>query len=152
MYKREKYNCVRYIISSKVLFNFFKNLNFPIGKKNKLSIHKSIIKNNRNALACVRGIFNTDGTIYRRYSKQYSNHSKLYNYAIIQIKLKSKKVITQIKGILNKNRIKTTKIGNIDNKYFVIRITDQNEIKKFIDIIKPSNEYHLKRYINILNS
>ena len=56
-----------------------------------------------------------------------------------------------IKQILEKNSIKTTKIGR-DKKSFVLRITDQKEIHKFMKTIKPHNKYHIERYLNNINS
>jgi len=53
--------------------------------------------------------------------------------------------------VLEKNNIKTTKIGVVEDKYFVLRITHKKAIKNFMGIIKPSNEYHIKRYLNIKN-
>jgi DNA-binding transcriptional regulator WhiA len=148
--KRKSFNCIRYVIFSKEVFKFFIDLGFPLGKKIKLEIPQGILKNNENALACLRGIFNTDGSIYQRYSKKYSSHPRFYNYAVIQIKMNSERIIKQIKEILNKNYIKTTKIGR-DKKAFILRVTDQKEIKKFIEIINPTNKYHIERYLNIIN-
>jgi len=145
---RKEYNVVYFRIESKSVFNFFNSLGFPIGlKNNKLTINEKILSNNRLSLACVRGIFDTDGTIYRRYLKQYSNHYRLYNYQNIQFKLKSYKVIKQIKYILENNRIKTTKIG-FDNIYPVFRICNQKMVHKFMELVKPSNKYHTARYLN----
>lgn len=145
LYERKKYNCVRYITYNKEAFNFFLDLGFPVGKKRNLKIPKEICSNNKYALACTRGIFDTDGTIYRRYSKKYKNHKQKYNHLVIQIKLNSKEVIEQIKDILERNKINTTKIGRYKNS-FVLRITNQKHIHNFFKIIKPSNKYHLLRY------
>ena len=145
--KREKYNCVRYVLSNGVAFEFFKKLGFSIGKKLKLEIPKLILLNNKKSISCIRGIFDTDGSIYQRYSKKYKNHAKHYNYHVIQFKMNSKKVIEQIKFILEKNNIKTNKIIK-DKKCSVLRITDQKEVDKFMQLIKPNNRYHKERYLN----
>jgi len=144
---RKDDNTVRFEILSKKVFDFFKLLGFPTGLKLKLSIPHKILSNNILSLASVNGIFNTDGSIYARYSKQYKSHARLYNYQVIQFKLKSEQIIKQIKNILNKNDIRTTKIGTIKN-LFVLRITDQNEIHKFMQLVNPSNKYHTARYLN----
>lgn len=145
---RKDQNVTRFEIYDKGVFNFFKNLGFPIGLKKKLFIPKKILGSQKLSIACVRGIFDTDGSIYSRYSKKYKNHTKLYNYyKVIQFRLISKKIIKQIKEILNENNIYTTKIG-IDKNSFVLRITHQEEIHKFMRIVKPSNNYHMERYLN----
>jgi len=146
--KRTKYNAILYWITKQSVFKFFENIGFPVGKKLKLEIPPQILVNNKKAIACVRGIFNTDGTIYRRYSKQYQNHAKFYKYLVIQFKLNSCQVITQIKDILERNDLKTTKIGR-DKKCYVLRITNQKDISKFMKIFRPTNCYHTERYLNL---
>jgi DNA-binding transcriptional regulator WhiA len=147
---RKKDNTVRFEILKKTIFDFIRNFGFPIGLKNNLNIPNKILSKNRLSLACVRGIFDTDGSIYKRYSKKYKNHVRLYDYQVIQFKLKSEQIIKQIKGILNKNNIRTTRIGASMNT-FVVRITDQKEIKKFMETVRPSNHYHTERYLNSTN-
>lgn len=151
LYKRLKYTCVRYVITSNDIFKFFKDFKFPVGKKGNFRIHSSVMDVNKYALACLRGIFDTDGTIYNRYSKKYKGHSKHYNYAVIQFKLNNYKLMHQIKKILSRNGIKTTKIGMVNKRYSVLRITNQKEIEKFIALIKPHNKYHIQRYLNIIS-
>lgn len=144
--KREKLNCVYLSMGSKI-FDFLSNLGFPIGKKNSLEIPHVIMSNKKYARACVRGIFDTDGSLYSRYSKKYNRHPRVYNYINIQFKLKSEKVITQIKSILDSLHIKATKVSK-DSIYSVVRVTDQDAITQFMKTIKPSNQYHVERYIN----
>ncbi len=148
---KRKDNVTRFETMSKKVFDFFKNFGFPIGLKKRLVIPDIIIEDDKLSLSCVRGIFDTDGSIYRRYSKNYKRHTKLYNYQVIQIKLNSKIVIRQIKKILERNNIKTNKII-CDKKSFVLRITNQKEIFKFIDKVKPNNKYHIERFLNNINS
>lgn len=68
------------------------------------------------------------------------------NYCVIQFKLISPKVIEQIKDILNRFGVKTTKIGKSSNS-FVLRVTDQKEVHKFISLIKPNNPWNIERYL-----
>ena len=148
---RKDCQVVRFETTHKNVFNFIKLLGFPIGKKDYLEIPTSIISNNNFSIACVRGIFDTDGSIYSRYSKKYHNHAKFYHYMVVQFKMKSYDLIKQIKNILDTNNIKTTKIGTIKKLYFVVRVTDQESIHIFMKLIKPNNEYHVKRYSNFTN-
>lgn len=144
--KREKRNCIYYEIGG-VVFDFLNNEGFPIGLKTKLFIPQKILRKRQLARACVRGIFNTAGTIYRRYRKKYNKHPKIYNYQVIQFKLNSKRTIKQIKGVLDRININSNRIIR-DKKSYVLRITDQTGIKKFMEKIRPSNNYHVERYIN----
>lgn len=141
-------NCLDYWVYSKNVFKWFKDIGFPVGKKLILNIPKMIMKDNELAIACVRGIFNTDGSIYPRYSKQYSMHAKKYNYLNIEFKMNSFEVISQIKEILERNNIRTSKIRK-NKKSAVLNIHDQKHIKLFFDLIKPSNPYHRERFLNL---
>ena len=95
-----------------------------------------------------RGIFDTVGSVYNRYSKQYSNHARHYHYKVVQINMKEPLLIQQIKGVLNKNGIRTTKIGSYNGAY-VVRITDQISVQRFFSVFNPSNKYHTERYLNV---
>ncbi|QQG38671.1 MAG: hypothetical protein HYS32_03640 [Candidatus Woesearchaeota archaeon] len=144
--ERTKLNCL-YLVMSTNIFNFFKDLGFPIGKKKNLKIPSKIMKDLELSKACVRGIFNTDGSIYRRYSKKYNKHPRVYDYLVIQFKLNAKDVVHQIKLTLENLGIKTNKVIK-DKKAYTLRITNQEEIRSFMKIIKPTNKYHVERYIN----
>ena len=74
--RRVKDNCIE-LIMSKSIHQFLRGLDFPIGVKyDNLQIPKSIFGDKRLAKACLRGIFDTDGSIYRRYSKPYNKQKK----------------------------------------------------------------------------
>jgi hypothetical protein len=143
---RKDYNVVRFETKSKDVFNFFEKLGFPVGLKGNLSIPKVIFNNKSLSLASIRGIFDTDGSIYKRYSKKYKNHSKKYNYKNIQFKMNSSNVIYQIKNILDRIEIQTSNIRKDGNSY-VLTIHNQKSIKKFFEIVKPSNPYHTERFL-----
>ena len=139
--------CIDYSTQSKRIFNWFKNSGFPVGKKVKLEIPPAIIENNKLSIACVRGIFNTDGSIYNRYSKKYRNHTKHYRYKNIEFKMNSLEVITQVKVILERNGINTSNIRK-NVKCNVLNIHNQKFVKLFFKLVKPSNPYHKERFLN----
>ena len=148
---RKDCKATRFETSSKEIFNYFSELGFPIGVKGDITIPNIILKNSPLAISCIKGIFDTDGSIYQRYSKQYKNHHRFYKYLVIQFKMKYSTILEQIQMILHNNSIKTTKIGATNNA-FVLRITDQNSVHKFMTIIIPHNPYHTERYLNGLNT
>ena len=143
---RHKRNCV-YLVMSSGVFDFLSKTGLPVGLKTNLQIPKVILQNKEYSKACLRGIFDTDGSIYRRYSKRYFGHTRVYDHMVIQFKLASKKVIEQIKQILDGLDIITNKIIQESNSY-VLRITTQESVKRFMEIIRPSSRYHVERYIN----
>ena len=151
LYHRKDDNTIRYVIYSKGVIDFFKELGLPTGKKeDKIEIPKQILEHEKLALACVRGIFNTDGSVYSRYSKKYDGHARVYrNYAVIQFKMINHKVINQIKKILENQAIKVNRITKVNN-CSVIRITDQSSIKIFVEKIGFTHTYHERRYLKII--
>lgn len=144
--KRPKRNCVYFVMGAPV-FDFLASLGFPIGKKYDLKIPDIIFYDRNFSRACVRGIFNTDGSIYRRYSKRYQNHPRYYDYFVIQFKMNSLTVIEQIKEILSSFGINTNNII-AESSAFVLRITNQQDIAKFMNTVQPSSKYHVERYLN----
>ncbi|MFQ6020477.1 MAG: LAGLIDADG family homing endonuclease [Candidatus Aenigmatarchaeota archaeon] len=144
---------VRYVIKSKKLATFFVRLEIPVGKKAEIcKIPSEVICDIDLSIACIRGIFNSDGSIYRRYNKRYKNTPEdYYKYAVVQFKMKSKDLIKQIKDVLNSLHIRTTKISRNCNSW-VLRITHQKSIDIFFDLFKINHNYHLKRYNDIRSS
>jgi hypothetical protein len=153
IYHRKDDNTVRYWITKRSIVDWFIRQGLSKGPKiNRVVIPNKIFQDPSLAIACIRGIFNTDGCIYRRYSKQYKNHSKYYaNYAVAEIRIKSEKLVNQISVILKTVGIKTTAVTKTKLGISVLRITSQLDLKKFIEIVKP-REYHLKRYESIINA
>ncbi len=145
--KRKGMECIALSTKYKIVFDAFVSLGFPTGTKSNLRIPDLIFNDNPLAISCVRGIFDTDGTVYNRYSKKYANHARHYSYKVVQIKMKEPLLIAQAKQILNRNEIRTTKI-TVDNNAHLVRITHQQSVDKFFSVFKPSNKYHTERYLN----
>ncbi|MDO8634296.1 MAG: LAGLIDADG family homing endonuclease [archaeon] len=134
-----------YSIKSKRVFDFFTALDFPVGEKeNRLKIPTEIIQNSEYAIACLRGVWNTDGSIYRRYTKIYKSHKKFYNkYFVMELKMKAKSLLFQIKPFLDSFGVKTSSITK--NQNYVLRINSQEAIQRFLSKISFSNKRHLDR-------
>jgi len=109
----------------------------PIGyKTNKVSIPNKILNSTKLSIACLRGIFNTDGSVYRMYSKMYAGQHKFYaNYAVVEIKIKSEILIHQIESILIRLKFHPNKVRKDKTGAFLIRLTSQTEIERFISLI-----------------
>ena len=109
----------------------------PIGyKTNKVSIPNKILNSTKLSIACLRGIFNTDGSVYRMYSKMYAGQHKFYaNYAVVEIKIKSEILIHQIESILIRLKFHPNKVRKGKTGAFLIRLTSQTEIERFISLI-----------------
>lgn len=148
---RRNYNAIELKYYNRNFVDFLRCLGFSFGKKIEIEIPTIILENHDNLKACIRGIFNSDGTVYRRYSKQHDNHKRLYDkYAVVEIKINSKKLLEQIKEELNRLDFNVNKI--VYNKgYPAIRITQQDDVDRFFREISTTHPYHIKRYNNIRN-
>ena len=152
LYHRKDKNTLVYRMYTKEIIEFFRSLGYKFGPKyDTVFIPKSIMSDKFLYISCLRGIFNSDGTIYRRYSKKYKNHPKHYsNYKVIQFKCNSKRLIKQIKIILNKLSINTNKISKTKENSYTFRITSQEDINRFIKIIGMNHKHHINR-IKLIN-
>ncbi len=151
IYHRKDDNSLRYVLCDRRIIDLFVMLGMPIGVKgNRLRIPSEIRADDRLARACIRGIFNTDGSVYRRYSKRYPGQARPYrNYAVIQFKMESRHVIRWLKRSLESHGLKVNRMTKVSN-CLVIRITDQNSVKRFVGEIGFTHPYHEKRYYGIL--
>ncbi len=135
---RNEDTSTRYHIKSIKAFNYFKNIGVQIGEKEIVELPPIIKQKPYIWIAFIRGLFDAEGSIYRRYSKKYKNHTRIYdNLLVAQIKFNcSKEFIKFIEHVLITNKIKTNRITKIGKSY-IIRITKQESIEKFLDIFKP---------------
>jgi len=145
---RKNYNAVLLRVYNTKIIDYFKNQGFPVGKKGQITIPKIILNNQKFSIACVRGIFDTDGSVYPRYSKKYSSHKRKYDYINIEFKMNSNPIIWSVKSVLELNGIKCSKI-RYNKKSSVVCVYDQKSVHRFFSIIKPSNQYHVERYLSL---
>lgn len=110
--------------------------------KNNVIIPTWVLTKNKFITSFVRGFFDTDGCVYRKYA----------NYLQIQIKLGSKITLESIRNAIIKLGFNPTVIqrdeynNKISWKFYLSR---QNEIKLFFNKIKPANIKHVKRFNKI---
>ena len=151
--RRKTCNAVQFHVKSKRVFEYFNSLGIPVGEKGKvLEIPNQILDNPAFALACVRGIWDTDGSVYPRYSKKYKNHAKHYShYAVLGLRMKSR-VIMQVREILVAEGIFCNKLLLQRDGAFALRITNQEVIKKYFSLIGFRNQYHTDRLSAIKQS
>jgi intein/homing endonuclease len=156
-YHRKSENAVLVRIRDKGLVEFLLSLGFNFGKKGeRIVIPKVIANDSILAKACVRGIFNTDGSVYRRYTKIYKKHGmkslSILNHAVIQIKMKSRPLIQQIHDLLVSFGYRPNKIASDGNGSWLVRVNRQDDIEKFFKEIATTHPYHAQRYNNIKRS
>jgi len=109
--------------------------------KNRVSSPIWIFKNNLFLIRFLRGIFDTDGCIYRKYGK----------YLQIQFKFASIFILNSVrKALLNLGYHPTVIQKSLNNERFYewkIYLSRQQEIHNFFLQVKPKNNKHLLRYM-----
>lgn len=134
----ERKDCIRLTIYSKILLNSINKLfNFPIGKKGEISIPFNLIKTNKCKIALIRGLFDTDGTIYLERKK----------YPIISITTTSKILSSQIFTLFNDFGFGAYLCKSKTKKKvaYKINIFGKEKVLKWKNLIGSSNPYKLSR-------
>ncbi len=145
-YVREKYvkniNCVHIRISRKAPVDRLLKISF--GKqgnkiKNKVTIPKWIWKKDKFITSCIRGLIDTDGSIYRL-KPHWPN--------LFQISFKSND-----KKLLIDTRKAFLRLGFHPSKVFGNRIviTRQKEVKEYFDKIGTNNDRNLEMHNDFLS-
>lgn len=132
------------LISRKKLVDFCKELGLVIGDKikNNAKIPNWIMENRQYKIACIRGIFDTDGCVY---DECHKINNKSYSYLRAAIVNKNPCFRGQVARILKElgfsPRIRNNRSVNLELK--------QDVIKYFI-VIGSNNPKHRNRYQKIL--
>lgn len=128
------------IIQRKNLIDFCINIGLNIGHKIRQNIDVPVwVKSdNEFSIACVRGLFDTDGCIFNH---RYIVHKREYNYTKIAFTNKCPLVIKFVKDILLKLGfcVRISKNGND------VRIESKKDVQRYVDIIGTSNPKFLDK-------
>ena len=104
----------------------------PFGRKNMSRLTPAVAL---NEVSFIRGLFDTDGCVYRKYGL----------YAQIQFKFASLSLLAYVRKILASLGLHPTSITSDDTKlrFFLSR---QMEVGRFFNVIQPRNPKHLRRF------
>lgn len=131
-----KDNTTRYHISSKPLLDYLACLGIPVGKKRDAQIPKQVRQADQ-VVPFIRGLYHAEGSIYRRYSKRYNGHPKVYdNLLVVQIRMTLRTLMREVHQELSALGIRCNKLTEKAGVY-TLRITSQEEIVRFMSIVKP---------------
>ncbi len=139
--KKKNENTVNVVVSSKNLVKFLHSRGMPIGNKiqNQLSMPKWITKNNSYQRAFMRGLFDTDGSVYLDIHKR---GRKTYKYLGWTVTSYADKLMAGLIEVLKKSGFSPT--HRISQKSAYIR--KQKDILRYFQEIGTSNPKHYKRY------
>ena len=136
-----KNNLLVILFSHKLLLKYLnEKLAFPIGKKENLIIHSSIISLGFDKVKFVlRGIFDTDGTFFLQ-----KNRKGIPSFPVISIHMNEIKLIRQMGEILEKKGFRV----NYSDYGKMIRIQGKEQLKKWMNNIGSSNPKHVNKINN----
>jgi hypothetical protein len=129
----------------------FKNkiMCLPLGKKVNIIIPEILLRVNKLATACVRGILDTDGCIY-------IENKKGKDYPRIEISTTSGSLANQIRDILVRNGISCSlwkeKYKNKNwNPKFMISVKGYKNFRLWYEIIGTSHSENAKKFCSLLH-
>ncbi|MEK6792402.1 MAG: LAGLIDADG family homing endonuclease [Nanoarchaeota archaeon] len=127
---------------------FKQQLGLPLGKKLELEIPKEFSNKKELLVACIRGIFDTDGGVYLE-----KKNNKLYPRVYIStISVKLAKQISEILNSLDLNA--TYYVSNHPNGNrlisYKVEVRGIKMLNKFFKIINPQNPKHQSKYASFL--
>ncbi|MAG45560.1 MAG: hypothetical protein CMH63_02180 [Nanoarchaeota archaeon] len=139
-----------FYIFNKELVDFFKRQGAPSGSKLKVTIPFWILKNEDYSKRFLRGLFDTDGTIY--FDKNRSCKNPINNRPDIKLASVSEKLIKQVYDILKKfglnPMMKKPYKGKKDkNRVYAVRIYRKLDIEYFIKEIEFKNPKHYTKWL-----
>ena len=140
IYERPEQSTKVITVSRKQFSEYLVSLGLPLGNKikNGLVIPEWIKKNKQYAIACVRGLIDTDGSVF---THCYHARGKKYCYKKISFSSASASLCTDVVSILTKNGI------NVSNHGRNVRIENKHDVALYMRVFGTSNPKHLKRYM-----
>lgn len=123
-----------------------KYLTEKVGLKTENKVAQQIdipnwIKRNGNfQLACVRGLVDTDGSVF---THTYKVAGKWYHYKKLAFSSRSRPLLASVHAILKANGLRPRLTQGQD-----VRLDSKSDIARYFKIINTHNPKHLKRYRN----
>jgi len=111
----------------KNIYNFFENLGFPCGAKNKTVRIPNILYNSEMVKDVIRGIFDTDGFLYLDKREIYKKP-----YARIGFSTKSKVLFQQVKNLFLKRKYKIYKRIDKRSDIYHLELYGNRQIRKWL--------------------
>lgn len=139
VYYRQDAKALNIVLGRKQAVDYLHSLGLVRGNKvqQKVKIPDWILKNESYSLACLRGLMDTDGSVYLH---QYKVDGKLYKYKKLCFSSASDALRKDVQFILHRFGSAATCSGTN------VRIDSVHDVKRYMEIIGTHNPKHLKRY------
>lgn len=131
------------VISRTELVDFcIKHLGLKLGNKiaQQIDIPDWIKRNRKFRFACVRGLVDTDGSIF---THNYRVHGKLYSYKKLSFTSFSKPLVLSVHNIFREIGLKPRLTQGRD-----VRLDSIYDMQRYFQVVGSHNPKHLKRYKN----
>lgn len=140
IYERVASNCLVVTVSSSRLVVFLNESGLPIGHKirNDLDIPRWIFSNEKLVLACLRGIFDTDGGIFL---ERHTIRKKTCEYMRMSFVSASPKLVESIYKALTQFGFSAT------IRYRRVNLERFTDINRYFTIVGSSNPKHVAKYM-----
>lgn len=141
VHKRQNVFAKEIVISRTELVDFCtKKLGLKIGNKVQQQIDiPAWIKNKRAfKAACVRGLIDTDGSVF---THKYKVNGKIYSYKKLQFTSLSSPLLLSVYNILKETGLKPRIARDKE-----VWLDSKKDMQKYFHLIGSSNKKHLKRY------
>lgn len=141
---RENNSTINVVINRKALVEFLVSCGLPIGNKvrQEIDIPNWIKKNRAFSRACIRGIFDTDGSVF---VDRHTYNKTQYKSLNIALTSASKKLLNSINTIFFNEGYNPKRSSKRS-----IRLRRTDEVIRFFDMIGSNNPKHRKRFNNFL--
>jgi len=144
VYYRKKESTVNFVVSRRALVLFcVQKLGLKIGNKIKqqIDIPGWITGNKAYSIACLRGLFDTDGCVFYH---RYKVNGKFYNYKKISFTSFSGPLLQSAFKILNDIGVE----ARITKDRRDIRIESQRSVARYFEVVGFHNQRNLKKKLN----
>lgn len=131
------------VVSRRELVEFcVKKLGLKVGNKikNQVDIPDWIKNNKKYRIACIRGLVDTDGSVYNH---KYISGGKQYCYKKISFTSLSKPLAQSVYKFIKENDMNPSLYREKD-----VKLESRNDVSKYFSIFNSHNSKHLKRYKN----
>ncbi|RJQ34091.1 hypothetical protein C4568_03030 [Candidatus Parcubacteria bacterium] len=141
VYHHESRSVKDIVVSRKALVDFLHSRGLPIGNKvrQQFDIPEWIKKNPKYARACVRGLVDTDGSVF---THSYRVKGKRYNYKKLSFCSRSRPLQLSVAKILADSGLHP-RVTLYD-----VWLDRKTDVKRYFEVIGSHNPKHLKRYRN----
>ena len=140
IYKSQNRSTIDIVISRKLMVGFLVNNGLPLGNKieQEIDIPEWIKSNKKYSLACLRGIFDTDGSVYFDKHKSKDGFYESINIAITSA---SGRLLYSMYEIMAFVGLTPTISSNRS-----IRVRKKEQVFEFFDKICPKNTKHIRKF------